>query len=535
MSDNVAQVTNLPKHRRNTRQVKNLSYSRRRRAVVLIIVLVVVVALSLTAYSFARMMISSREGAELNGNQIQARVLADSGVEAVRAFLLQDEQTQLDAGGTYDNAVSFQGLLVFDDTDPRNRGRTTVIAPAIDDQGIYSGVRYGLTDESTRLNLNALTAAELQQEDGGRELLKALPGMTDEIADAILDWIDEDDEPREFGAEVDYYSGLTPPYAPKNGPMATVEELLLVRGVVPQLLFGLDVNRNGTVDPHESGASTSDAFSTLGVDASDGSLDLGWSAYLTLYSQEKNVTLDGSERIDVNSDDLEQLYEELSNALSPQWATFIVAYRQNGPYTGKGEAESASGELDLTKPAKVRLNQVLDLVGVKTRVTFEGEEDSTILASPISEEAIGLELPTLMDNVTTNPAPVIPGRININQAPRAILEGIPGMETEIVDAIISRRDIVPDDADPNRRHETWILAEGIVELDEMRALLPFVNVGGDVYRAHVVGYFEGGGASSRAEVIFDATGSSPRILFWRDVSHLGRGYALETLGVEAVE
>jgi hypothetical protein len=74
--------------------------------------------------------------------------------------------------------------------------------------------------------------------------------MTIEIADAILDWLDDDDEPREFGAEANT-TRRWPPYAPKNGPLETVEELLLVRGVTPQLLFGCDVNRNGMVDPDE--------------------------------------------------------------------------------------------------------------------------------------------------------------------------------------------------------------------------------------------------------------------------------------------
>ena len=43
------------------------------------------------------------------------------------------------------------------------------------------------------------------------------------------------------------------------------------------------------------------------------------------------------------------------------------------------------------------------------------------------------------------------------------------------------------------------------------------------------------GASSRAEAVFDATTTTPRLLFWRDISHLGRGYAVETLGVDFSE
>jgi hypothetical protein len=69
----------------------------------------------------------------------------------------------------------------------------------------------------------------------------------------------------------------------------------------------------------------------------------------------------------------------------------------------------------------------------------------------------------------------------------------------------------------------------------MKMLQPFLTSGGHVYRGQVVGYFQGGEASSRAEVIFDATGPLPRVVFWRDISHLGRGYALETLGVNLVE
>jgi hypothetical protein len=66
----------------------------------------------------------------------------------------------------------------------------------------------------------------------------------------------------------------------------------------------------------------------------------------------------------------------------------------------------------------------------------------------------------------------------------------------------------------------------------MKQLMPFCCGGGDVYRAQVVGYFQGGGASARSEIVWDNTGAVPRVLFWRDLSHLGRGYNLETLGVD---
>jgi hypothetical protein len=142
---------------------------------------------------------------------------------------------------------------------------------------------------------------------------------------------------------------------------------------------------------------------------------------------------------------------------------------------------------------------------------------------------------TLMDYVTINPAATVPGRININQAPASIIRGIPGMDSNVADMILSNRTPELEAEKPNRRHETWLLTEGYVDLTQMKLLQPFITSGGHVYRAQVVGYFQSGNASARSEAIFDATGLLPRVVLWRDMSHLGRGYALETLGIDYTE
>jgi hypothetical protein len=177
------------------------------------------------------------------------------------------------------------------------------------------------------------------------------------------------------------------------------------------------------------------------------------------------------------------------------------------------------------------LVQVLDLIGATVQVGGETYD------SPFSDQiiAMGFYLPVLMDNVSVNDSPIIPGRININQASRTVLAGIPGMTEEILTEILSRRNAEPPPELLNRKFETWLMAEGIVPLTEMKLLTPFICAGGDVYRAQIIGYYEGGNASSRAEVVFDATAANPRILFWRDLSNLGRGFALETLGMELID
>src|SRR5207249_3174996 len=137
-------------------------------------------------------------------------------------------------------------------------------------------IRYGLTDESSKLNLNALLLLPTDPLQS-RQMLLGIPGMTAEIADAILDWIDSDQTPRETGAEESYYTSLNPPYKPKNGPLEALDELMLVRGITPDLLFGEDANRNGLLDPNEN-----DGAASPPLDNADGILQRGWSAYFTV-------------------------------------------------------------------------------------------------------------------------------------------------------------------------------------------------------------------------------------------------------------
>ncbi|NUQ64427.1 MAG: general secretion pathway protein GspK [Pirellulales bacterium] len=545
---------------------------------VLILVLVVIAALSLAAMTFSEWMFTERQAAVVSGRQAEARALAESGVEAVRQFLSTDPQTAVDAGGWYDNPGVFCGVVVLDGDQARDRGRFTVISRATD-LGEYSGTRYGVEDESAKLNLNTLMLIEKRSAGAARSLLMGLPGMTEDIADAILDWLDEDDEPREFGAEVESYSGLDPPYAPKNAPLAVIDELLMVRGVTPELLFGVDTNRNGYADDTESAPSMLE-----GVDPSSGPMDCGWSAYLTLHSLEANVQPDGQPKIDVNHDDLQALATSLEEAMEPEWAKYILAYRQqqqsnsqqqgnnqagqqqsgptapsNGPGNPQGPnnsslnrqddnpspqntnqneqntarpSQAGSGELDLSQPGNTKLTSVLDLIDSKIQVKFQGQQQAVEVECPFKSETAGEYLPKLMDVLATDTSKTIAGRLNINEAPGALLAAIPGMPTEAVDAILSKRQAAADSGSNDLRHATWLLTEGIVNLEQMKQLLPLVTGGGSVYRAQVVGFFDRDGPAARIEAVFDATQRPARIVSWRELTALGRGYPLDVLGAE---
>lgn len=545
--------------------------SSKRRGFFLIMTLVVVAMATMAAYSFTDLMLAYDEAAFINMDRGQAEQLVESGVDFTRLILSQPRAIRQESGGVFSNPALFQAANVIPGVDAMERGNFTILAPALDETGQLSGLRYGLQNESAKLNLNvlptlessgeALTAVTMMAgdllgdsagEEGSstdnlaRSLLLALPGMTEETADCILDFIDEDDEPRDFGVESEYYESLASPYSAKNGPLDSVEELLLVKGVTPFLMFGADANRNGVIDASEQQMN-------VAMQSQDGSMSLGWSAYLTVYSLENSKRDDGTPRININSDDLETLYADLGEALgNDDWASFIVAYRVSGqPGAGSaaamlGNSGGSGGEeeaaipsnvwtadifdsVDLSGGAGTQLSQVLDLVGATVEVDGETYA-SPFLDGPI---AMALYMPALMGNVTTQDFKTMPGRININECPAELIRGIPLISEEVAESIIQARGQESDTE--NRQFETWPMVEGLVTLDEMKLLMPIITAGGDVYRAQIVGYFEGKNASSRAEVVIDATSVNPKVIYWRDLSHLGRGFDKAVLGLRAAD
>ncbi|MBA3481926.1 MAG: general secretion pathway protein GspK, partial [Pirellulales bacterium] len=298
----------------------------RRPGSVLLLVLVVVAMLTLGTATYLELMQNERKAVRHHGRGVQAVRLAESGVEYVKTLLAMTPADLQTAGGLASNPATMQAVIVDDQGDEFDRGRFTILAPAQVD-GLYSGYRYGLENESGKLNINTLLAPGAEEQAAAR--LMAIPGMTPEVVDAILDWLDADEELRANGAEAETYSQVVPPYAPRNAAISDLDELLLVRGVTPELLYGLDQNRNLTLDAVEHPRGL-----LVELDNADGSLNRGWSAYLTVLSvegmQPAAAAGASSTLIDFNDQNLQQLHTDLQSAVGAEMANFIVAARQHG-------------------------------------------------------------------------------------------------------------------------------------------------------------------------------------------------------------
>ena len=208
-----------------------------------------------------------------------------------------------------------------------------------------------------------------------------------------------------------------------------------------------------------------------------------------------------------------------------------------GTSGGSGQAQKpvawtadqfAGLNIDTSQSPSGKIKQVLDLIDAQFTATVDGEQvtyKSPLTSSPI---AMAVFLPTIMDKLTAVGATVMPGRININEAPREILTGLPGMTSEILDQLLEARSQSADNQ--NRKFETWPMVEGILTLEQTRLIAPLITGGGDVFRVQSIGYFEQSAGFARTEAVIDASGQVPIVALYRKMDHLGRGFSQATLG-----
>ena len=195
---------------------------------------------------------------------------------------------------------------------------------------------FGITDESSKLNINT-TSNTLAT------YLMSLPcNMQQDTADAIMDWRAKGTNPTPDGAESSYYSSLQEPYNAKNAQFESVEELLLVsssagNAVTPQLLWGVDLNRNGILEDSERQLpGYTGAFNGGGGDTIDGR---GIYNYLTCYTHSGTAATPGKVNINTASDVV-----LTALGMSESGAQTIMSARTGQEFTSvRSAAQSVSG------------------------------------------------------------------------------------------------------------------------------------------------------------------------------------------------
>jgi general secretion pathway protein K len=201
----------------------------------LIVVLWVVGLLSLLVGSFAFDAHIEARITSYYRKRTRAAYLASSGLEVARKLLSESRKI----GKGYEKKPEDENDRWFDAKKRLADGQG--IENWTETLGDGMLLRIDIQPEPARRNVNLL-----KDEDWERVFVVA--GVPEDrwpsLIDSFNDWRDPDNVANVDGAETeDYYETLDPPYRAKNGPLDTVEELLLVKGFDRTLLFG------GVIEP----------------------------------------------------------------------------------------------------------------------------------------------------------------------------------------------------------------------------------------------------------------------------------------------
>ncbi len=452
-----------------------------RRGMVLVMALVMTALAAMAASSllYAMRTETARSIEARRGNQAHSAAMAG----------LQYAITVLDACASspeawVDNPALLANQLVTDDG--INRWYFSIFSPA-DDSNSEINVRFGATDLAGLINLNTASA----------DMLAALPNMTTEQVECLRDYIDSDDEPGPLGAEQDAYDQLPLPYLIPNGPLTTLEELLMIKGFHAGVLYGEDLNRNGRLDFNED-----DGDEAFPHDNGDGTLARGLAHMVTVGSYEFDVDIDGNKRFDLNGslDGLGLL------DLPGQTREFIRYYRNEDNL--------------FEHPA-----QLLDMKYKLLHQKGGFAEFPPIAAGTEVPSGIGPgELAKVMDLLTVGPGgKIVPGLININTASLKVLSAVPGLSPELAGRIVDIRTGL--DAQ-EKATIAWLVTEGLVDSSTFAAIAPFLTARSYQFLIRSIGFGLPSGEFRVLECEIDLAGEFPRVTYLRDITPLGRPFAL---------
>lgn len=494
-----------------------------RHGVVLVAVIVVVAAMSLSAYSFARWMRAEARAAEIELRTVQARLAAESAVELTRA-LVMGQRRGFSTANLDDVPSLFRNVALFEpdeDVHPRLRARFTVMAPVDVEIGTsqFSGVRYGVSDENAKIDLNAWALRDPVRLEQVLQLNARLP---EQLAHDVVSWI----TPVELSTLNPQLSTSLPnpqslslthspidDYRPKHAPLASFDELLLVRGMTREYLYGEE-----EAEVSETGSyALASAYRSVPLDR-----------FTTLYSRSGTLDRTGRPRIRLNQPDLTALYRELLAEFDESLARFVIALRVFGSTGHAGGGPSAAPAalagggfvipsiLDLLVPEvsgvwkgrSVTIRNPLYEQGSPTfDAAFEGEGNSGSTAGSPGGVPTATDL---LDRVTVSEADVRLGVVNINTAPAEALAILPGLtEEEEAQILASRRDDEP------RQGIAWLVTENVISPQTFRRIEPLITGQSDALRVRAVGAVGDRGPLVELDAVIDATRNPPELLSYK--------------------
>jgi general secretion pathway protein K len=222
----------------------NLSRPSRRRGFAIIMVMLVIVTLGLMAGNFAQHMSVEMKLARNSGFGSEMEWLGRSGVELARYVLgaqmnipsePYDSLNQKWAGGPLGTNEQLAAVSLVDNE--LGNGKFSI----------------KIVDAERKYNINAAIVAALRGDPSVLEHTLTIQGVDagefSGVVGSLMDWVDPDDDTHIGGTESDYYLSLEVPYLAKNGLIDDVSELMLIRGITPEMYWGPAAAAMGVQSP----------------------------------------------------------------------------------------------------------------------------------------------------------------------------------------------------------------------------------------------------------------------------------------------
>ena len=413
----------------------------RRRGSVLIVVLVVCLGLVSLTLVFGHAMFMAYRGEDnaLAGRQAEAAI---NGAEQYAEVVLANvTTTQSLPAGTFPDPSTYQHAAV-----PVGDAFFWFIGvPGPSDP--VDAPTFGLVDEASKLNLNSASVT----------MLLNLPGMTADLAQAIVQWRTA------TGASTDGSSSVAVGTV-KGAPFESASELELVNGGTdPSVLYGDDANLNHVSDPEEN------TISSLGQ------FNPGLLEYVTVFSREPNTLSDGTRRVNITQGRSSAVSQLLTQTFGAARGGAILANLRRGGSTVHSVLEfyqksgMTAAELDLITP----------------KITAKG-----------GTYAVGL--------------------INVNTASAAVLACVPGITPDIANNIVTARTTPIAGVTTNLAWVAPILGPGVIAQAGPYLTAQSYQVSADVA---ATGRF--GRGYRRTLFVLDNSSGTPQIVYRRNLAALG--------------
>lgn len=558
--------------------------ARPRRGVALVIVLVVVMLLGLAAYGYNHQMVNAYQLSRQHNERAQARLAAVSGIEAMLAVAelpLRVRDRQLVEGRLFRQSIEGTlGEAVVAGVGESEAWSYAIVSPVLGGGGVQGSVvgdsawRFGLTNESGKINVGMLRRQERSFPGHAKRVLLGLPGATAEGVD-------------EFLSAHGFVDGTTGPRGGVVGGAGLVAERSrggersspgAATALMAKLWTGGDWDHNERLSGLErmtsaaaeggDGARLGTALPSGGGGGGDrdrpefsGSAGSAWRNYVTFHSGRRNVNRDGRPRIDLNSRDLRGLHRALVSIWPRAWADYVILARQHalspapiaaqgsqaGAVTGLEGSGSGMPEIDFSKAPVTTLVTPLDLIGTEVRIPVVPRAGDAPSGSPpgsgVRERRVsspflgGADLVPLVDDVATDALGVVHGQIDINSAPLEVLMSIPGMAPSVAEKLVQARGSVGADGgaggEDASRTIAWPVVRGVASLVSLRQWYPWITVGGDCYSGQSIGYRDSRSPIFRTTFVVDARSGVAKVARFQHWHGWGGGFAPESLRDEA--